>query len=82
MPVAIRGRIRSGLRGVRLRAYPSGSGYRVRPRDFDQFVAEVRGQKLNRPPRDEHVAAGTVLDDDDLEAELRAGQQDYAASLR
>jgi hypothetical protein len=81
-PGAIRKWIRSGLRGVRLRAYPSGSGYRVRPQDFDRFVAEVRGQKLNQPPRDEHIAAGTVLDNDDLEAEFRAGQHAYAASLR
>lgn len=81
-PGAIRKWIRSGLKGVRLPAYPSGSGYRVRPRDFERFVAEVRGQRQNRPPRDEHVAAGTVLDGDDLEAELRAGQEAYAASLR
>jgi hypothetical protein len=81
-PGAIRKWIRSGLRGVRLPAYPSGSGYRVRPRDFERFVTEVRGQKLNRPPRDEHAAAGAVLTDDDLEAELRAGQHAYVASLR
>jgi hypothetical protein len=81
-PGAIRKWIRSGLRGVRLRAYASGSGYRVRPRDFEQFVADVRAQKQNRPPRDEHVAAGTGLNEDDLDAELRAGQQAYAASMR
>ncbi len=67
--------IRSGLRGVRLRAYPAGNGYRVRRRDFDQFVADIRGQKLNRPPRSEFAAAGRLPVEDDLESEIRAGQQ-------
>lgn len=78
-PGAIRKWIRSGRRGIRLRAYFSGSAYRVCQRDFEQFVAEVRGQKLNRPPRDEPAAAGTT-ENDDLEAELAAGERAYAAS--
>jgi hypothetical protein len=79
---AVRKWIRSGLKGVRLRAYPAGTGYRVRRPDFDQFVADVRSQKANRPPRVEHVAAGTPPEGDDLEAEMRAGQRAYAAIVR
>jgi hypothetical protein len=80
-PGAIRKWIRSGLRGVRLPAYPSSSGYRVRPRDFEQFVSEVRGQRPNRPPRDEPVGSEIGLEDHDIEAELQAGQRAYAASV-
>ncbi len=77
---AVRKWIRSGLKGVLLPAYPAGTGYRVRRHDFDQFVADVRSQRANRPPRAEHVAAGTLPHSDDLESEIRAGQQAYAAS--
>ena len=78
-PAAIRKWIRSGLRGIRLRAYPSGSGYRVRPADFEQFVADVRGQRSSRPQLVHQVAAD---EDMDLEAEFRLGQRSYAASTR
>lgn len=78
-PAAIRRWIRSGLRGVRLPAYPSGSGYRVRPAEFERFVANVRGQKLSRPPQDSPMAAGEDLDPAD---ELRLGERAYAALVR
>lgn len=78
-PAAIRKWIRSGLRGVRLRAYPSGSGYRVQPRDFEQFVAAVRKQRVDGVEPTLHAAAG---DDSELEEELRFGQHAYAASSR
>lgn len=79
-PAAIRKWIRSGLRGVRLRAYPSGSGYRVRPADFDDFVTEVRRQGAPRPQLVTEAAAGRR--EMDLEAEIRSGERRYAASSR
>lgn len=78
-PAAIRKWIRSGLRGVRLHAYPSGSGYRVRQRDFEQFVAAVRAQRVDGVEPTLHVADGV---DAELEEELRFGQRAYAASSR
>ena len=47
-----------------------GSGCRVRPANFEQFVADVRGQTRNRPPFEHQVTTGNVLD---LEEEICLG---------
>ena len=78
-PAAIRKWIRSGLRGIRLRAYPFGREYRVRQRDFERFVAEVREQKVEARGPTLLVATGT---DSELEDELRLGQTAYSARSR
>lgn len=71
--------IRSGLRGVRLRAYPSGSGYRVRQRDFEQFVSAVRDQQVSGGESTLPVDSGY---DPGIEEEISLGQRAYAASSR
>ena len=79
-PAAVRKWIRSGLRGVRLGAYPSGKGYRVRPAEFERFVSEVRGENASRPPQESAVAA---REDDNLNAyQLQFGRRAYAALSR
>lgn len=78
-PAAIRRWIRTGLRGVRLPAYPSGIGYRVTANDFERFVAQVRALKSIRPPHENPVAASEELDP---EEELRIGAGAYAANRR
>jgi hypothetical protein len=78
-PAAIRKWIRSGLRGVRLRAYPSGSGYRVRRRDFEQFVSAVRDQRADGGEPMLQEESGF---DPELEDEISLGQRAYAASSR
>jgi hypothetical protein len=77
-PAAIRRWIRSGLRGVRLPAYPSGRGYRVQRSDFERFVSEVRSQKKGaRPPL---MLMPAAEPEDDLVGELQRGRRAYAAS--
>jgi hypothetical protein len=78
-PAAIRKWIRSGLRGIRLRAYPSGSGYRVRRREFEQFISAVRDQRVGGVEPMIEVDSG---DDPELEDEISLGQRAYAASSR
>jgi hypothetical protein len=78
-PAAIRKWIRSGLRGVRLRAYPSGSGYRVRRREFEQFVSAVRNQQVDGGEPVLQRASGY---DPELEDEISLGQRAYAANSR
>lgn len=78
-PAAIRKWIRSGLRGVRLPAYPSGSGYRVRQHDFEQFVSAVRNQQVGGGVPTQPV---DLERDPDLEDEISLGQRAYAASSR
>lgn len=76
---AVRRWIRSGLRGVHLRAYASGSGYRVTRANFERFLEAVRRQPTNRPPQEFPVTTGQ---DPDPEEELRAGATAYAATRR
>ena len=78
-PAAIRKWIRSGLRGVRLRAYPSGRGYRVRRREFEQFVSAVRDQRADGGEPMLQADSGF---DPELEDEISLGQRAYAASSR
>jgi hypothetical protein len=78
-PAAVRKWIRSGLRGVRLRAYPSGSGYRVRRRAFEQFVSAVRDQRVDGGEPNLPV---DLVSDPELEDEISLGQRAYAASSR
>lgn len=77
-PAAIRRWIRSGLKGVRLPAYPTGRGYRVQRSDFERFVSDVRSQKKGtRPPV---MLMPATEPEDDLAGELRRGRRAYAAS--
>lgn len=79
-PAAIRRWIRSGMKGVRLPAYPTGRGYRIQRSDFERFVSEVRSQKKRaRPPV---MLMPAAEPEDALVGELRRGRRSYAASSR
>ena len=80
-PGAIRKWIHTGLNGVLLAAYPYGRTYRVQVRDFEAFVAAVRGQKHAQPARDSAPADVEYDDSDEFDAEVRsAASRSYAAN--